>query len=167
MASTKISSITAPIAVERATISDVAAIQSIAAEAWHAAYGDFMPKVEIDDFMTRWYNAESVRQAIEWADAIFLVMRAGSETIGFGMAGASSRGAMLYRLYLRPAYWGKRIGDLLLAEIEAWLIERDYDEYGLYVLESNQIGRRFYERHGFVSKPELNDKQELYLWKAL
>lgn len=156
-----------PIAIERATADDVEAIRLTAAESWRAAYGDFLTAKEIDDFLARWYSADNVRRSVERSETIFLVAREGDQVIGFLQAGLSPRGGELYRIYLRPAFWGKRIGDRLLAQGEAWLREQGCAGYGLFVLSENLIGRRFYERQGFLSKPELNTKEELYLWKAL
>lgn len=153
--------------IESASVDDVAAIQSTAAESWRAAYGGFMSDEKIDDFQARWYNAESIKRSVESRNTIFLVARVEGDLIGFSQAGISPRGGELYRIYLRPAWWGKRIGDLLLDSIEVWLREQGCAGYGCFVAGPNKIGRRFYERQGFVPKPELNDGEDLYLWKEL
>ncbi|MDY4036396.1 MAG: GNAT family N-acetyltransferase [Candidatus Pseudoscilispira sp.] len=52
-------------------------------------------------------------------------------------------------LYLLPECWGKGCGKLLLSAVVEQLEPMGYRNRFLWVLESNQRARAFYERMGF------------------
>ena len=55
----------------------------------------------------------------------------------------------LVAIYLIPEYWGKGIGKQMLDEVMKHFQEQGVSEVSLWVIESNQRARRFYEIAGF------------------
>ncbi len=157
----------AEIRIAPATESDIAGIQLAAAQSWRAAYAEIFTSDFIESFVGRAYSTDSLRRVIHSTQSIFLVAREESEIIGFSHAGFGPRGAELYRIYLRPAWWGSGVGDLLLAHTETWLREEGYEGYGCYVHQRNRVGQRFYARHRFVRIDVPDEGDNDYLWKAL
>lgn len=146
---------------------DIPGIQLAAAESWRAAYAGIFSPDFIEAFIGRAYSSESLRRVIHSTRSVFVVARRDGEVIGFSHAGFGPRNAELYRIYLRPAWWGSGVGDLLLRRTEGWLREEGYQGYGCYVHSRNMTGRRFYEKHNFRCLPEYNREDELYMWKDL
>ena len=155
------------IEIASATEDDIAGIQLTAAQSWRAAYADIFTSDFIESFVGRAYSTESLRRVIHSTQSTFVVAREDGEIIGFSHAGYGPRGAELYRIYLRPAWWGSGVGDLLLAHTEAWLREEGYPGYGCYVHRRNAVGQRFYAKHRFVRMEVPDEGDNDYLWKAL
>lgn len=155
------------IAIDAANEDDIPGIQLTAAESWRAAYAGIFAPDFIEAFVGRAYSTESLRRVIHSTQSVFVVAREDGVVVGFSHAGAGARGAELYRIYLRPAYWGSGIGERMLAQTEAWLRDEGYEGYGCLVHSRNGVGRNFYERQNFRRMPERDHNDELYLWKDL
>ena len=157
----------AQVVIATATEDDIAGIQLAAAESWRAAYAGIFSPDFIEAFVGRAYSSESLRRVIHSTQSIFVVARTEGEVIGFSHAGFGRRGAELYRIYLRPAWWGSGVGDLLLAQTETWLRDEGYPGYGCYVHRRNSVGQRFYAKHNFIRVPAHDEDDNEYLWKTL
>ncbi len=150
-----------------ATEDDIAGIQLAAAQSWRAAYSGIFTSDFIESFVGRAYSTESLRRVIHSTQSTFVVAREDGEIIGFSHAGFGLRGAELYRIYLRPGWWGSGVGDMLLGYTEGWLRDEGYPGYGCYVHHRNLVGQRFYAKHAFVCVEESTEGENDYLWKAL
>jgi ribosomal protein S18 acetylase RimI-like enzyme len=155
------------IEIATATEDDIPGIQLAAAQSWRAAYAEIFTSDFIESFVGRAYSTESLRRVIHSTQSIFVVAREDQEIIGFSHAGFGPRGAELYRIYLRPAWWGSGLGDLLLKQTEQWLRDEGYPGYGCYVHKRNTVGQRFYAKHRFVRMDVPDEGDDDYLWKAL
>ena len=56
----------------------------------------------------------------------------------------------LSAIYIEPAFIRQGIGSKLLNYVEQKCIEKRKEQLIVWVLENNQIGIRFYERHGYI-----------------
>ncbi len=153
--------------VALAVEADIPGIQFAAAESWRTAYREIYSPDYIEAFIGRAYSAESLRRVIGSTQSVFVVAREEGSVVGFSHAGYGPRGAELYRIYLRPAWWGSGVGDLLLQRTELWLRDEGYPGYGCFVHAENQVGRRFYAKHAFRHLAEHDDGQHQFLWKEL
>lgn len=153
--------------VALAVEADIPGIQFAAAESWRTAYREIYSPDYIEAFIGRAYSAESLRRVIGSLQSVFVVAREEGSVVGFSHAGYGPRGAELYRIYLRPAWWGSGVGDLLLQRTELWLRDEGYPGYGCFVHADNQVGRRFYTRHAFRHLAEHDDGDHLFMWKEL
>lgn len=95
-----------------------------------------------------------------WRDALdagraVSVAAAGGRIVGFAAIGppddeqAPPGTGELHAIYLRAAYAGHGIGRALLMHAEGSLDEAGYRRGILWVLETNERARRFYERAGW------------------
>lgn len=155
------------IVIAPATEADIAGIQLTAAESWRAAYAGIFTPDFIEAFIGRAYSTESLRRVVHSTQSIFVVARDEGMVVGFSHAGIAPRNAELYRIYLRPAYWGSGIGERMLAATEEWLRAEGHSGYGCFVHARNTVGRKFYERQHFRRMPERDHEDDLYLWKDL
>lgn len=151
----------------KAQIADIAGIQRVAAECWHATYAHIFTAQFINDFLTDAYSTAGLTGAVQNEQAIFVVAKAGEQVIGYGHGGPGRSAAMLYRLYLLPAYWRQGVGARLLGLVEAWFSERGVAGYFCHVHSQNEVGKAFYQKRGFVHIADQDQAGEWCLWKSL
>jgi len=145
------------VTVREASADDVTAIQYVARATWHAAYGDVLSAPAIDEQVDEWYRDDVVADAVGSEQVIYLVASEGGDVVGFTSAGPSEQVsddadedvAQLYTIYVAPDYWRDGIGSRLFDTVLGRLREREFDAVRICVLEGNDVGRSFYEAHGF------------------
>jgi ribosomal protein S18 acetylase RimI-like enzyme len=74
----------------------------------------------------------------------------GPYRIGQSARCLDSRVGEVVAIYVDPAAWGAGTGRVLMDAALHRLVERDFDEVRLWVLEANEGARRFYARTGFA-----------------
>jgi GNAT superfamily N-acetyltransferase len=92
-----------------------------------------------------------------WANALaqdrhVLVAEEDGQIVGFAAIGpARDEGATgeIYAIYAHPSAWGKGFGRSLIAAAEEALRDAGFAEAVLWVLDTNERARRFYERAGW------------------
>ena len=150
--------------------SDVEAVLAIAREAWQFTYATIFDPAFIDQFVRTHYAPERLRALVPLVEAhqlFFAVALDAEQRIGFCHIGPTARGAELFRIYLRPAYIGRGIGSTLLERGEEFLRTRGFPTYYCFVHKANELGKRFYLRHGFRHRPESDQNDEWYMEKRL
>lgn len=117
---------------------------------WQHAYEDDFPKefLESLDFDRRqsWFESR-----IDQGGGL-LVAEIGGSPVGFCFFGKSSDQGWgeVFAIYVAPDRWGEGHGSRLLATAESELVERGFDRALLWVLDTNQGARAFYEIRGWV-----------------
>ena len=147
-----------PISVREATPNDAEPIASIHVRAWQDAY-----RGQLDDgylaALTPASRLPDTRSMLADAPADLRVWVAEEEgaIVGFAVTGASQDAdaerstAELYAIYLEPGRVGTGVGRTLFERAIDDLRERGFATATLWVLESNALARRFYERAGWVA----------------
>jgi ribosomal protein S18 acetylase RimI-like enzyme len=144
--------------IRRAVPDDAEGIARVHTTTWQTAYRGVLP----DGFLAAlsWERrAEGWRRALVEApaggDAVLVAIgpEAG-EVVGFTSTGPARDEDLrqrdfveLYAVYVRPAEWGRGVGQDLL---DASLADVTASGVMLWVLEDNPRARRFYERAGFA-----------------
>ena len=104
--------------------------------------------IERESFSCPW-SADSFRQAGEMENSIFLVLREGENTAGFGIILTVAGEGELVDIAVSPAYrkkgYGQALMTALLTEAQVQNIETLY----LEVRQSNAAARHLYEKNGF------------------
>jgi ribosomal protein S18 acetylase RimI-like enzyme len=150
--------------------SDVDAVFAVAREAWQFTYATIFDPAFVDQFVRTNYAPERLCALVPLVEAhqmFFDVALDADQIIGFCNIGMTARGAELFRIYLRPAYIGRRIGSTLLERGEGFLQTRGFPTYYCFVHKDNELGKRFYLRHGFRHRPESDQNEEWYMEKQL
>lgn len=133
-------------------------IADVARASWHAAYDDLLGPDTVDDTVDEWYDEQELLDGI--GGSCFLVAET-EDVIGFAHAAELADNptvAELYRLYVHPEYWGNGVGSKLLARVEAVLRERGVERLQTVVIGANDVGRSFYDEHGFERVKELHSE---------
>jgi ribosomal protein S18 acetylase RimI-like enzyme len=144
------------VTIRAATVDDAEAIAEVNVASWRWAYDGLLPASVLDAL-----SVES--RAADWRSMIssqvcdVSVATAGDGTVvGFvniGMTrdddGSASAAGELFALYVLPRTAGTGVGRSLLRRAESRLRAAGFTRATLWVLETNERGRRFYERHGW------------------
>ncbi|EJN61245.1 GNAT family N-acetyltransferase [Halogranum rubrum] len=161
--------------IRRARPADAEAIAAVARESWHAAYGDFLSTVTIDETVDTWYDPADLREQVEEGAFVVAVDEERPESddiVAFAHAVVASDGTRptLTRLYARESYWGSGVGTQLLHRVVADLdTDAGHEFLSALVFANNAVGRGFYESHGFevvgrrTEAFDGNDHEELIL----
>ena len=145
-----------PISVREAASKDAEPIASIHVRAWQAAYRGQLDAGYLDA-LTPGDRLPNTRSMLEDAPEDLRVWVAEDEgaIVGFAVTGASQDAdaerstAELYAIYLEPERVGTGVGRALSDHAVADLRERGFREITLWVLETNERARRFYEVAGW------------------
>ena len=145
--------------VRPATVDDVAAIAAVQVASWEGVYRGLMPNSVLD-------RENFERRSQQWSRYFanpasgrdLLVAESTGEVVGMASLGPNrdrdipDHGvAEVYAIYVAPPAWGQGHGrDLMVATVESM---RSLGNMlaTLWVLDSNELGRRFYEGGGWVA----------------
>lgn len=140
-----------------ATPDDAGAIASVHVESWRVAYRGQLPD-DLLDHLSVDRRAESWRRIIGATgpgDAVLLVESDGALD-GFAHVceardrDAGPRVGEVSAIYLRPSSWGQGLGRTLMAAALSHLAAAGSTSALLWVLQTNERARRFYEAGGWV-----------------
>ena len=146
-----------PLRIRVAVPADARPIAEIHVRSWQAAYrgqltDDYLDGLSVDDRLEQ--HRHSLEQPLaEWRT---WVAEDGGDAAGFAVTGpsqdadAGDRTGEVYAIYLVPDRVGTGAGRALLEHAVGDLRERGFEAATLWVLETNERARRFYERAGWV-----------------
>jgi diamine N-acetyltransferase len=157
--------------------SDAEVVGDIGTKSWFYTYNDIFSKEYIENRMKINYSPENIRKSAANTDlSNTFVCELNNDVVGFIQVSYynywdketfdPSR-IMISRLYIYPEYIGKGIGSALLQRAEEWIKDKGFNEYYLYVEQSNKLGFNFYMRKGFKIDQEANSDNEVFLKKTL
>jgi len=146
------------VSIRRAQPADAPAIAAVHVRSWQAAYRGLLPADYLNglDPAQRTARWEATLRGLDWPGRGVLVAEQDGQVVGF--AGFSpTRDADLDPLatgevatiYLLPQAWRQGHGRGLMAGALASLGEAGFREAALWVLDTNQRARRFYEAGGW------------------
>ncbi|MBO2446671.1 GNAT family N-acetyltransferase [Actinomadura barringtoniae] len=143
--------------IRTAGVADTEAIEQVRSRSWRAAYAGLIPQVLID--------AATGPEALERRRASFtehpevhtlLASTDAGDPIGMAAYGperdlpTSPKGVELYSLYVVPEHWSAKVGRALMDRVITDTRAAGNDLLVLWVLDTNERARRFYERAGFA-----------------
>lgn len=168
------------IKIQKATVKDAELIAQLGKQTFYESHGHSASKTDIDTFVQKYYNVESVVQEFENANVDYHLINYNKKTVGFSKIEYSSpdaniaeqRVTKLARIYLLDGYHGKNLGATLFDyNIE---LSKAYGDNGiwLHVWVENKKAIRFYQKNGFkivgehdyeISKTHTNPNHVMYL----
>jgi ribosomal protein S18 acetylase RimI-like enzyme len=143
--------------IRQAGSGDAGSIADVQARTWRTAYLGMLPHEVLVGFGAAQGSAfwQRVLERAEGGDAV-LVAELDREVVGFVSSGPirdriPGYSAEFYALYVLPEAQGCGIGTALIAQAGRALVRRRWLGATVWVLEDNQLGRRFYEGLGGLS----------------
>lgn len=126
---------------------DIASVQAVAKESWHATYDGIIPLPIQDNFLNSAYSDEMMRRRMDFSN--LFVVDFDKMIVGFANFSPvfDSGKVELGAIYLLPAYQGIGLGTALLTHGIDYL--RGAREIYINVEKDNDIGKRFYQSKGF------------------
>jgi GNAT superfamily N-acetyltransferase len=162
--------------IRQALPEEASAVIDVWARSWQAAYPGLLAADVIDRATS---PAEVARRAGDlarlladerWRDGLLVADVAGSGIVGYARFGpergtdglplplpaAPPTGATaeLYAIYVAPEAWSTGAGRAMITTAVQRATELRYRTLSLWVLESNERARRFYEKAGFAGTGE-------------
>ncbi|GIE06820.1 N-acetyltransferase [Paractinoplanes durhamensis] len=139
-----------------ATLADAEAVARVNIESWRKAYRGKMPQTHLDALDP----AERTSTWQEWltlnAGGIFVLDDPAEGVVGYVSVGASRDPAadpattgQVWAIYVAPGHWGRGGGRLLMATAVDRLAALGFREATLWVLDTNERARHFYEAAGW------------------
>lgn len=138
--------------IREAAPEDVESVQRVARASWHSAHDHILGENGVEKLLDRWYDRDGVEESISREDAPMLLAVDNGEVIGFAQGGPSEDGpadAAIGAIYVLPKYWGEGFGTELLELLFDAFRRDDQDSVWLAVMANNDVGRSFYDKHGF------------------
>jgi ribosomal protein S18 acetylase RimI-like enzyme len=148
-----------PATIRPATPKDAQRLAEIHVSAWQAAYrgqldDEYLDGLKVDDRLEQ-HRRSLKEQRADWRTWL---AEDGGRVVGFAVTGPSEDAdaerttAEVYAIYLEPERVGTGLGRDLFSHAVTDLRERGFDVITLWVLETNERARRFYEAAGW--KPD-------------
>ena len=131
---------------------DAESVQRVARKSWHAAHDHIIGEAAVEELLDRWYGHDELEERIDREDAPMFLAIADGEIVGFVQGGPSDDGpadAVVGSIYVRPGYWDEGVGTELLNRLFDTLRADSRDSVWLSVMADNDVGRSFYDKHGF------------------
>jgi ribosomal protein S18 acetylase RimI-like enzyme len=153
----------ARVVIRRAEAKDLSKVEAVARATWAVVYAGIIPDDVQRRVLDNWYSPESLGRAREAPQSSFFVAESGGEVIGFAQfVRRSAESAELTRIYVLPDRQRSGSGTHLLDTGLMELAGEGLQHLTVEVERDNGVGRRFYERSGFVATRELTREVEGY-----
>ena len=149
---------------------DFDAVLAVALRAWHFTYHEIYGHDYIEKFVREHYGSGRLSQlmnGIRRGTTFFEVAFEGATVLGFCSAGLQREGVVLNRLYLDPDRLGRGVATKFLKRLEEFVRGHGYKKYHCYVHQGNELGIRFYQKHGFTRKRLQTRANDWYMEKKL
>ena len=132
---------------------DSGAIAAVHVDAWRACYAGIVPAPVLDGLSTS-ERAERWRRSIVADPRGVLLYRDDDGTAGWVALGPCRDQppcgeGEIFAIYIKPGSWRRGIGTALMDAAEEELRTRGFRRFCLWVLESNELARRFYSKLGY------------------
>jgi ribosomal protein S18 acetylase RimI-like enzyme len=140
--------------IRLANLDDLPQIAHIARLTSDATYHKTIAPENRQEFLERAYKLENLAMTINALGHWFYVAEVEQQVVGFGhflqRYHPTRARAELMRLYVLPDYQNLTIGHTLLTVGFTALAKAGIEQCFVSVQASNNLARKFYERHGFV-----------------
>lgn len=143
--------------IRKASLSDLEIIQTLGIQTFTETFAEVNTPENMQNYVRENFSLEQFTSEINNPDSRFYLAFSGKEAIGylkinFGNAQTEIIGhqAMeIHRIYVLPAFLGKKVGQLLLDEAIKIANQTSVDSIWLGVWEENHRALQFYSKNGF------------------
>ncbi|QRR01592.1 GNAT family N-acetyltransferase [Dyadobacter sandarakinus] len=148
-----------PITITEAGLADLAAVQQIARETFFETFVGSNTEADMQQYLAENFSDTKLAAELSNPDSWFFVAHEGEQVIGYLKLNAGKAQTELHeddsleieRIYVKHAYHGKRIGQLLYEKALSMAEDKKVSSLWLGVWEENAKAIRFYEKNGFTA----------------
>jgi GNAT superfamily N-acetyltransferase len=149
-----------PATIRRATVSDATAIATVHVWSWQDAYRGLLPQDFLDglDVGRRRDGWARILAEAHWPRSATLVVDSDESVVGFAHLcptrdddGDPATVGEIVAIYLLSTLWSTGVGRRLMDESLDVLRQAGFREATLWVLDTNERARRFYESGGWLA----------------
>jgi ribosomal protein S18 acetylase RimI-like enzyme len=136
-----------------ASPSDAETVRRIARASLSASYAPALDDETIDAAVEQWYTSENVERAVAEEGTVLVLAEADGSVVGFAkgvVVGRREPVGEIHWLHVAPDHRGHGVGARLLDRIEDELADRSAQRFAGFVLDVNEEGADFYDRHGYT-----------------
>lgn len=141
--------------IRNAIFEDVKDIAEIHVKSWQAVYKGLIPQSYLNNLSIS-KREKSWQNILTNCQTHTIVQEIDNLVVGFANFGQtrdrdkdSKISGEITSIYLNPEYWRKGLGTELVEFIFKDMKHRKFTKITLWVLDTNQIARKFYEKMGF------------------
>ncbi len=133
-----------------ATVDNIPLLRDLAHRIWHACYPDIISATQIDYMLARFFDEAALRRDFE-AGVLWEIAWLEAQPVGFLAAApdVATERLKLSKLYLRPEFHGRGLGQQMLARVTALAHRTHSRAIYLTVNKANNRAIRAYERAGY------------------
>lgn len=133
----------------------MARLRAMVLKTWIAAYGGFIPEIDMRTYFAEAYSEDNLRRIAAAADNWITVAANGTEMVGFMRTFiASDKRFHVASLYVEPKHQRGGIGFRLMQAAEDQARDSGHREIWLGVMKQNHMALAWYQRLGFVFERE-------------
>lgn len=139
---------TTEVSIRPAATGDLEGIQRVARRAWRETYEGILSEDSVETMLDTGYSTEVLDHILDSDSRALFVAVDVDETVGYASSGESAvplEGEA--SIYLDPDWWGRGLGEALLARLEEDLADRNVRHIREHVLAANDVGNAFYAKH--------------------
>jgi ribosomal protein S18 acetylase RimI-like enzyme len=147
------------ITITKANSGDLAVIQQVGRETFFETFVQSNTEADMKKYLEESFNDEKVRTELANPDSLFFIAWEEGNPVGYLKVNTGNAQTDLQddssleieRIYVKSAYHGKSVGNLLYAKALAVAQSLKKSSIWLGVWEENPRAIRFYEKNGFVA----------------
>lgn len=146
------------ITIVTATTNDYKTIRDIAHQTWPIAYGEILPKAQLDYMLGAFYNDEALNDSVVNKGHHFILAKEGEEILGFASYEHNYNQkpqTKIHKIYVLTGTQGKGIGKKLIDFVENVAKESHSTVLTLNVNRFNKA-LHFYQKLGFEIVSEID-----------
>ena len=167
-------SIPLPIRLREATLDDARDMADVACRAWRFAYSSFLPSEFIEEIAEPKEFTQLVKLGMERPGFRLVALSSENKVIGFASERRPCKledfDAEIGGFYVDPDHSRSGVGQALLRAMVDQFLTDGHRSMAIYTLSENEIGCRFYEKHGGLPGPHETWNafpSKWYLWPNL
>lgn len=146
------------ITLKKVTIAELEDLQQIGRTTFREAFASGNTETDLANYLAAHFSIRHLREELENPESVFYFAKTANQIIGYlkintGQAQTEQKGGNaleIERIYVLKAFYGKKVGQLLLQKALEIAHKGTFDFVWLGVWEKNLRAIQFYKKNGFV-----------------
>jgi ribosomal protein S18 acetylase RimI-like enzyme len=145
------------IQIRRATRNDKTALRALVIKTFRDTFDEHNTAEDMEQYVSKSFSEVQIEKELQEKNTVFFLAEDGDRIAGYAKvregekqeALRDKQALELHRIYVDKDYFGKKIGNILLAACIDYAKTAGYETVWLGVWEHNAKAITFYKKHGF------------------